>query len=189
MNSCYLAGQVPFHGRRLRARGEHGVVLIICLLFLLLISITAAVSVRGASSSEAVANNSRTQALAMQAAEAALGYCEKLVTNFAKDGSGTAPINAPVSGAAYNWESLTNWDGTGTLTNVQVVPFADSQSGAAHPYFKRSPECMSQYYMVGKTNTAVITARGFGPDVAATDSARNAPKGAEVWLQSILTQR
>ena len=51
----------------------------------------------------------------------------KLVTNFAKDGSGTAPTNAPVAGAAYKWESLTNRDGTGTLPNVQVVPFADSE--------------------------------------------------------------
>jgi len=169
------------------ARGERGVVLIICLMFLLLISITAAVSVRGASSSEAVANNSRTQALAMQAAEAALGHCEKLVTDFVKNGTGTAPSAAPVGGAPYTWQSLANWDGTGTLANVQVVSFADSQSGSSTRYFKRSPECMAQYYLVGTTNTAIVTARGFGPDVAAADNARSAPKGAEVWLQSVLT--
>ena len=171
----------------MRARGERGVVLIICLMFLLLISITAAVSVRGASSSEAVANNSRTQALAMQAAEAALGHCEKLVTDFVKNGTGQAPPAAPVGGGPYTWQSLANWDGTGTLANVQVVSFADSQSGSSTRYFKRSPECMAQYYLVGTTNTAIVTARGFGPDVAAADNARSAPKGAEVWLQSVLT--
>ena len=46
---------------------ERGIILIICLIFLAIISVTAAVTVRSASSSEAVAN-SRTQALAMQAA-------------------------------------------------------------------------------------------------------------------------
>ncbi|CAN5489316.1 hypothetical protein BH11PSE7_BH11PSE7_01670 [soil metagenome] len=169
------------------AHSERGIVLIICLLFLLLISITAAVSVRGASSSEAVANNSRTQALAMQAAEAALGYCEKLVTDFAKNGTGLAPPAAPVGGAAFTWESLANWDGAGTSANVQIVPFADSQSTSSARYFKRAPECMAQYYLVGKKDTAIVTARGFGPDVAAVDSARSVPKGAEVWLQSVLT--
>jgi type IV pilus assembly protein PilX len=187
MTPRHLADQVSLHRRYAHARPERGVVLIICLLFLLLISITAAVSVRGASSSEAVANNSRTQALAMQAAEAALGYCEKLVTDFVKNGTGKAPPSAPVAGDAYGWESLANWDGAGTDANVQVVPFADSQSGSDTRYFKRSPECMAQYYLVGKADTAIITARGFGPDVAAADNARSAPKGAEVWLQSVLT--
>ena len=182
-----FSGAAALRRAPLQVGGQRGVVLIICLMFLLLISITAAVSVRGATSSEAVANNSRTQALAMQAAEAALGYCEKLFNEFAKNGIGQAPPAAPVGGAPYTWQTLANWDGAGTQANVQVVPFGDSASGEVKRYFRRSPECIAQYYMVGKTDTAVITARGFGPDVAEVNAARSAPKGAEVWLQSILT--
>jgi hypothetical protein len=168
---------------------QGGIILIICLIFLAIISITAAVTVRSATSSEAVANSSRTQALAMQAAEAALLFCERQVKAFAANPSdGMEPVAAPLgAGAQYRWEQLTFWDGTGTDLNVTVVPFADSASTGAARYFRRSPECMAQYASAGSTTTSVITARGFGPDVAQADVARSAPKGAEVWLQSILT--
>jgi hypothetical protein len=47
---------------------------------------------------------------------------------------------------------------------------------------------MAQYLQAASTRTVVITARGFGPDVAAdTGGARAVPRGSEVWLQSTLT--
>lgn len=163
--------------------------MIICLVFLLVISLTAAVSVRSAASSEAVANSTRTQALAMQAAEAALLHCERQVrAHAANAGEGREPDAAPVgAGTKYRWEQLALWDGAGTAGNVTSVPFADSASLAKLRYFKRSPECMAQYVAVGDVNTTVVTARGFGPDVPPADAARSAPRGAEIWLQSILT--
>jgi PilX N-terminal len=61
---------------RSRALPSHqrGVLLIITLIMLVVISGVAALSIKGSGSSEALANNVRTQGLAIQAAEAALRY-------------------------------------------------------------------------------------------------------------------
>jgi hypothetical protein len=60
--------------------------------------------------------------------------------------------------------------------------------------FKRTPECMVEHVTVANpsgppntTSTFVITARGFGPEVAAVDSTRSKPIGSEVWLQSTIS--
>ena len=116
--------------RRARpADAQRGIILIICLIFLAIISVTAAVTVRSATSSEAVANSSRTQALALQAAEAALLFCERQVKKFAANpADGFEPVAAPVgAGVGYRWETLTNWDGFTSSANVNSVPFADSK--------------------------------------------------------------
>lgn len=55
---------------------QRGVLLIVTMILLLIISGVAAITIKGSGSSENVANNTRTQALAMQAAEAALRYAE-----------------------------------------------------------------------------------------------------------------
>jgi type IV pilus assembly protein PilX len=65
----------------------------------------------------------------------------------------------------------------------------DATVGAS---FKRPPECMIERMSViqagatavSSTSSYVITARGFGPEVAAADGARSRPSGSEVWLQS-----
>ncbi len=150
----------------------------------MLISLVAAVSARNAGNSEILANVTRTQALAMQAAEAGLRYCEKVLLG---EIAGPVPLAAPVGGAAYAWSDLANWDGGTSGSNVTAVPFGDAGSGEK-AYLKRKPECMSQYQSVGTTATVVITARGFGPEVAATDAARAAPQGTEIWLQSLVSR-
>ena len=59
--------------------------------------------------------------------------------------------------------------------------------------YRRPPECMVEPMIVinsagtgtSTTSSYVITARGFGPEVADTDPAvRTRPRGSEVWLQS-----
>jgi len=159
--------------------------LVVCLVFLLVISLTAAVTVRRATSSEAVAANARTHALALQAAEAALLHCERLLIRPVAPDS--APVDAPTTAdEPFLWEALQNWDGPGSAARVREVPFAGSSAGGPNRYFKRSPECMAQYRQAGNTATVVITARGFGPEVARADSSRSAPRGAEIWLQSVV---
>ena len=175
--------------------------LVVCLVFLLVISLTAAVTVRRATSSDAVAANARTQALALQAAEAGLLYCERLLMRPEapaappEEVSMAAPVNVAVNVPAdapakadepFLWEALQNWDGAGSAARVREVPFADSSAGGANRYFKRPPECMAQYRQADNTATAVITARGFGPEVAQADSSRSAPRGAEIWLQTVV---
>jgi type IV pilus assembly protein PilX len=59
--------------------------------------------------------------------------------------------------------------------------------------FSRPPECMVERQpllsggTVSYTASYVITARGFGPEVGVKDG--NAPKGSEVWLQSVVTMK
>lgn len=188
----------PCKGRT--AGHERGVMLVVCMVFLLVISLTAGVTVRRATSSDAVAGNARTQVLALQAAEAALLYCERLAGVPAAEparqaaqaeepvtGAPNGPAEAPVvAGQPFLWEVLQNWDGPDSGAKVHAVPFADSNSGGANRYFRRPPECMAQYRSPGNTASAVVTARGFGPDVAQADGQRSPPRGAEVWLQTVV---
>jgi type IV pilus assembly protein PilX len=175
---------------------QEGVVLVVALILLMVLSILASVSVRGASSTEQVANQTRLKALAQQAAEAALRFCEVQVQSNALDGTkGFVPQAAPVgAGTKYSWETLANWDATDAATNPFVatgnlknVAFSAAGDAGANTYFKRPPECMSQYLTVGNTKVFVTTARGFGPEVAAKDG--TVPKGSEVWLQSVVTMK
>lgn len=175
---------------------QSGVVLIVALLMLMVLSILASISIRGASSTEQIANQSRQKALAQQTAEAALRFCEQQVqANAATPASGFAPEAAPVgAGVPFSWESMSNWDaisaavnpfvGTGTLKTVAFTAAGDAGDVA---YFVRQPECMSQYTTPGNSKVFVTTARGFGPEVGIKDG--NAPNGTEVWLQSVVTMK
>lgn len=170
---------------------QSGVVLIIALILLMLMSMITAYSVRNAGSSSQVSGNNRAQALAMQAAEAALGHCEFAVENHRKGiaaSAGTAsmvPMNAPsTTPLEYQWQDIEMWDGAGTDANVTVLTATDMND--AGKLYKRFPECMAQYVQAGNTQRIVVTARGFGPEVP-SDATRSAPTGSEVWLQSTLS--
>lgn len=179
-----------------QAASQRGIVLIVALILLVIMSLATAYSVRGAGSTELVTNNTRTQLLAMQATEAALRYCETGVVNshllLATPTLTLSPVLTPTAAPTgtspvYAWESLTNWDASSSTTSVTVIGTADlvlNDNGSG--LYKRPPECMAQYMQVANTQRVIVTARGFGPDVAAADSARTAPSGSEVWLQSTL---
>jgi type IV pilus assembly protein PilX len=170
-------------------------VLIIALILLVVISLLAATSMRTAASSEQVASNVRTTELANQAAEVALRHCEtsaiKVVRVLASDT--TAPeFNYPTTltqsnilwaTTAVEWQNIaTTWD-TGTSTKTFVLP--STVLGTAT--YKRPPECMVES-LTGVTPVSaaaafLITARGFGPEVAA---GTGRPQGTEIWLQSTI---
>lgn len=183
-----------------RARQE-GVVLIVSLLLLMVLTILASISIRGASSSEQIANQDRLKVTGQQAAEAALRYCEGLVQAYTLDNvkntialGGLIPDAAPVGGNPLNWEINAGqnfWDNAPGPIAPKIVPFAAAGDGLGGnlSYFQRPPECMSQYTAAGNTKVVVTTARGFGPEVTAVVGAKNgtAPVGTEVWLQSVIT--
>ena len=178
---------------RFDATSQRGVVLIVALILLVVLSLVSAAAIRSSSSAELSTNNARTQTLAMQAAEAALRYCEKATLNFL-NGAGATPTLTPeaapaTSATPYRWQTLANWDGTGSGTNITTLVSADVNDRAdnAGKLYKRYPECTAQYLEPANTSRVVVTARGFGPDVAAINGSRAAPVGAEVWLQSVLT--
>jgi type IV pilus assembly protein PilX len=166
---------------------ERGVVLIVALVMLVVISLLAAFSMRNALSGEGVSGNVRTTQLASQAAEVALRYCENAI--IANVNSGTAlPAGFVVQGNQVPplGVSTSNWDGTRT----GVFVLGTSTVNLATATFKRVPECIAEKMPVVTaagtltfTSTYIITARGFGPEVAA---GTGQPDGSEVWLQSTL---
>lgn len=196
-----------FNARMLRhtpGYRQRGVLLIVTLILLLVISGIAALSIKGAGSTEAVANNARTQALAMQVAEAALRYCEMGAINSnitAKGKSIPTPgpthsftiLATPVLGATPTWQDITSWQSSTPLSVSISLSDLDSlgsssSSGGSSTFalvYKRSPDCIAQYADAAST-MAWVTARGFGPEVAATNSTGDIPFGSEVFLHSTL---
>jgi type IV pilus assembly protein PilX len=176
---------------------QNGVVLIVSLILLVIISILAMTSLRNAGTTESVAGNVRTTEMANQAAEIALRHCEASAIKVAKlnanpsDTSAEATYSSTfdktlISTAGTNqWQNTTTWD-SGSTTAIFVLP--TSLVGGTSTY-KRPPECMVELLSSGTGSTVVvpaafvITARGFGPEVA---SGTGRPVGTEVWLQSTI---
>ena len=183
-------GRLPMSGL---ARRHHGVVLVIALVLLVLMSLLAVTGMRNAGSSESVAGNVRTTELATQAADMALRYCEAKAAEMAA--GGVTPVSTP-----DQWKDPVTWDSPATnlpWRNVSATASAFvlpsglvNQPGMTLTY-KRPPECMVEQHtpavsVAGGSTFYVVTARGFGPEVAAANAARSRPAGTEVWLQSHL---
>ena len=184
-NTPHLRGHLPCH--------QKGVVLIISLILLVVISLLAVTSMRNVGSSESVAGNARTTELATQAADIALRYCESSILKMM--GGLTAYTTTFVAANILDgseppkWQDMsrqTGWDSASTAPFV--LPLSSvNQPGMIFDTYKRPPECMVEKIPAVTTGTStfyVITARGFGPEVAPADAFRSRPVGSEVWLQS-----
>ena len=206
-NRIYQTPHKPISQRRAGPQAQRGVLIIVTMILLLIISGVAAYAIKGTGSTESVANNTRTQSLAMQAAEAALRYAEIGVLNQSTAAPGvpldaTKPVftivAAPISQTTpANWTTDTKWDGTNSVSTVVNLFELDGKTACATDYssnasrqgdfcalYKRPPECMAQY--ASSDNKVVwVTCRGFGPDVVAAPN-KELPNGAEVFLQSVL---
>ncbi len=187
------------------ANKQRGVLLIVTMILLLIISGVAAFTIKGSGSSENVANNTRTQALAMQAAEAALRYAETGVLNQNRQDN-AKPLGNPAylftiaaapTGLPADWTTEAKWDGSNSTSTVVNLFDLDGVASCPTNYsstasregnfcglYKRPPECMAQY--ANLDNRVVwVTCRGFGPEVVASAN-KELPSGAEVFLQSIV---
>ena len=187
---------------------QHGVVLIISLILLVVISLLAVTSMRNAGSSESISSNVRTTELATQAAEIALRHCESSVLSlmggtaypqthtptFTVDNIFPANMTDTSTPATPRWQdksTSTGWDSTATVAYMLPLELVN-QTDMAITTYKRPPECMVERQpvvlegptVVNTTSSFVITARGFGPEVAKADGARTRPQGSEVWMQS-----
>lgn len=174
-----------------RKAPQRGISLIIVLIMLVIIGITAATSMRAASSEQRASNNIRMQDTAQQYAEAALRYCEGQVQ--AADAVRVATLKTAVipttTFALSGWEDALSWSSNGggrasaTLTQIQSTQISDAATTAP----TKLPECVVEYQTMGSPTftMTVITARGFSPDYAA-DANGQTIQGAVVWLQSIV---
>jgi type IV pilus assembly protein PilX len=162
------------------------VVLVVCLVVLLALSLTAAVSVRGAGSSDAVAGHARTQAQALAAAEAALGHCERQVlAHLADPAAGIEPAPADADGG-YRWQRPAAWD---VDPGVVQIPFDTADAGDRADAAVRPPECLVEAYDAARPGSFVVSARGFGPEVRMADATAGPTSGAtgtEVHLQTVV---
>lgn len=173
-------------------RAERGVVLIMSLIFLVVISLVAALAVRRSISGEQVSKALRTNAVAFQAAETALRYCEDQILRTGKIPKGAAqwePHPAPLDGTApVLWRDRANWE-PGTSASVEMAGgMVDSQDPAARA-LPTPPRCMVEsMWLPGdaeRREAFLITAVGFSPDYRL--GASGIPdSGGEVWLQSTI---
>ena len=172
---------------------QKGVVLIISLILLVIISLLAITSMRNASSSESIAGNARTTELATQAADIALRHCESAVLKVMSGRqdyvTGFTRANVLSGSSPPKWQDMsqdTGWDSASTAAFVLPENLVNL-AGVTFKTYQRRPECMVEIIpavTTGTTTFYVITARGFGPEVAPADDVRSRPVGSEVWLQS-----
>jgi type IV pilus assembly protein PilX len=163
-------------------RGQSGVVLVVALVMLAIIGLMSAAIMRNAISTDVVSDNNRRQTQANQAAQAALRYCEKLVT-----GAVTPPAGSPAfsvaaavpSEANETWFGFANWLVAQTAGGPALVPSTVYTTS-------KPPQCMAQHRtLTGANDVIVVTARGFS-DNHEQDAQGHTKAGSVIWLQSIV---
>lgn len=169
----------PVHHRQ-----QSGVVLIVALVMLVIIGLASAAIMRNALTGDTVSDNIRRQAHALQAAQAALRYCEGEVQR----APAANALPAPAAGVdAEDWRTFSNWlKQFPTEGAPKVVPAAFLTAGDTNRNIpKKLPQCMAQFRTLGSGQVIVVTARGFSENYEADTSGRT-QAGAVVWLQSII---
>jgi type IV pilus assembly protein PilX len=164
-----------FH-RNAGFRRQQGVTLIVAMIVLVIIGLTSAAVMRGALSTDIVANNSRVQTLAMQAAQIGLKYCEIQTLQTIKDIT-VLDVNPP-----EQWDTFANWAKGAGMANEVPEAYMKSENGTFSP--DHLPQCMAQKVDVNGKTVYQITARGFSPDY--TQDGGFTETGSVVWLQSIV---
>lgn len=176
---------------------QRGATLIVALVMLVIIALMSVAVMRGALTSDLIANNARAQTQAQQYAELALRYCERcsghVVNPSAYPSCGTAgfailpPLpddnGNPADGLPTRWGTFANWFGGGAVaTTVPGSALVSSDSPVKPP----SPQCLAEYTVLndGTTQALLVTARGFSPDFQ-QDAQGRTTAGSVVWLQSI----
>ncbi len=112
------------------ARAQQGMVLVICLIMLLLLTLSGLAAMRGSTLQEKMAGNSRDSEQAFLAAEAGLRNGELFMTTAAAVASGAFDItgtsglyDVAKSGVNVDWRAATaNWRNSATLSGVAATP-------------------------------------------------------------------
>lgn len=177
------------------AHSQHGVVLIIALVILIVISLLAATSIRNASSTISVSGNVRTTELANQAAEIALQHCERSVLQVVTVEAGGSDHyvttfqaeNIFPEASPPNWQNKTVWDST--PSKVYSLPLSMvNQAGMVATTYRRAPECMVERIVIAKTVAKPMPGEPGEPDVPAKYDI-NPDSGADPDSSFLVTAR
>ncbi|WP_341890542.1 PilX N-terminal domain-containing pilus assembly protein [Variovorax sp. YR752] len=183
---------------------ERGVVLVVTLVLVVILSLLGTFAIRNATQSERSVNGIRSTEVAREAAETALRFCEQ-VAIFDGDGKDytengatgmRAKIVATTIGSEFDlkakWRDSTSWS---DAKAIKVPPsfFNKKSSGTEVDavQLEIAPRCLIQ--RIATTSTPqltgyLITARGFANNAKFDDATGKATRGAEAWLQSVLTR-
>jgi type IV pilus assembly protein PilX len=171
---------------------DQGMSLIVVLIMLIVIGITAASSMRSATSEQRATNNLRLESTAQQYAEAALRYCETELQRATAARPATLRTNVipTTTFAVSGWEHTLTWTASNGRASATRTTVPDAQIGNSDTELPATrPQCVveTQARPVGTTtfDITVVTARGFSPDYAADGNGKTI-RGSVVWLQSII---
>jgi Tfp pilus assembly protein PilV len=163
-----------------RRRLQAGMTLIIAMVMLVIIGFTSVAVMRGALDTDQVALGLRSQAQALQYAQAALRWCESRAWS-------QAPTPGVLDAASPpHWTLFGTWHG-GPAYTLTRGDLAATSPGAAFP--AQAPQCLSEARVLADGGTLVVTtARGLSADFS-SDPAGRTRSGAVAWVQSIATPR
>lgn len=166
-------------GTRLAAvHGQRGFALIVALVVLLVISLTSMAAMQAVLNSDQAARQSHGRAIATQAAQIALNYCETQLSLPEEDRLITI---WPATGAGQ-WSQFEHWAPGGEWAHTVPDRWLASEDSSLSP--ATPPQCLVEQSTLGPS-AFIVTARGFSPDHTQDESGRTVT-GAVVWLQSKL---
>lgn len=159
-----------------------GLSLVLVLVLLAAISLGAAASLSLLAGTHKVGSSFRMQALAAQAAEAALRYCEsQLLLSETARVAGLRDASLPQTSAQLPaWKEAARWQ-----SSLLIAP-PPAWWDAAMTRGVPAPACLAEMQTVSSGQVHVVTARGFAPDWRGDALSGRTESGAVSWLQSVL---
>jgi len=193
----------PHREARPGRQRSQGIVLVVALILLIVITISSVVAMRSAQSNDMVSGNLRAQALAQQAAEMALRWCEQRVIAD-KSTINWFALNDP--NVTNEWQNAARWTNATIVNTVPAAVLGTAAPGNGLVNYETPPQCIIRllnhdelYANAAIVATTVrtsdrglpqdfvfvwrITARGFSPDFQRNAAGRSI-SGSEVWVQS-----
>lgn len=172
------------------AHSQRGVVLPVALILLIIVSFAGLSAARNSANHEQFSNNLRTSNVAKQAAEIGLRFCETVVIDITDNsGSVHGSLGIKISTNEIDdaqidtaiWSSLASW--AGGSANLITAPLNYDSNVKTAARLTNVPTCIAQRMT---RDRVLVTARGLSND-AEVDANGRLDRGAEIWMQSILT--
>ena len=153
-----------------------GMTLIIAMVMLVVIGLASVAMMRNALGSDQGATGTRSQAQALQYAQAALRWCE-----MRWQAGAATPAVLPAASTPH-WSDPAAWRGPGAA--AQALSAADLGSGAGSRFPAVAPRCLAEERALTDGTAIVTTARGQSLDYS-EDARGHVLSGSAVWVQSI----